>query len=352
MSEDHVVKLFLCLKNVKILSLDNDMRLVNSNERNICIDIMKGFGIIFVILGHMTSLLPPLVINAIFSFHMPLFFIVGGYLFRQNDNLSGQAQKDFKRLVFPYIFTCAVIVFLSFLKSIYIGSLNPFLHSIIASVYCSGSIHHSFLFSTMPSIGAIWFLIAMFWCKTIYNMIICKCNNPKMLIVLFSIIALLIDRYLVNLPFALLPGCSAMIFYLIGDSLKGIRQCSYSPYLIMVCLLSSCISIRYSHLYMVQCYYELYPVDILGACGGTFLVFKVSKFFSKTKFSGVLSWIGRGSLCILCFHLLELNFHLCEHLNIPSMWVVQFVVKILFSIFMTLICYRLSFTRQIFGLKI
>lgn len=42
------------------------------------IDIAKGLGIIFVVMGHSDN---PVAQKYFFWFHMPLFFIISGYLF-------------------------------------------------------------------------------------------------------------------------------------------------------------------------------------------------------------------------------------------------------------------------------
>ena len=46
------------------------------------IDLAKGIGIILMIIGHMPSI-PSAVHNWIFSFHMPLFFFLSGYMFKK-----------------------------------------------------------------------------------------------------------------------------------------------------------------------------------------------------------------------------------------------------------------------------
>ncbi len=48
-----------------------------SEKRIEWIDVLKGIGIILVILGHTHVLFR----TYIFSFHMPLFFFISGYLF-------------------------------------------------------------------------------------------------------------------------------------------------------------------------------------------------------------------------------------------------------------------------------
>ena len=56
------------------------------------IDLAKGIGIILMVIGHMPSI-PSAVHNWIFSFHMPLFFFLSGYMFKKK-KVKG---KCFKR---------------------------------------------------------------------------------------------------------------------------------------------------------------------------------------------------------------------------------------------------------------
>ena len=51
------------------------------NNRDTAFDITKAIGILLMILVHCSGL-PHLLRNFIFSFHMPLFFIVSGYFYK------------------------------------------------------------------------------------------------------------------------------------------------------------------------------------------------------------------------------------------------------------------------------
>ena len=48
------------------------------------VDISKGIGIISVLIGH-DMLCPSIIQIVIFSFHMPLFFVLSGYFFHSKD---------------------------------------------------------------------------------------------------------------------------------------------------------------------------------------------------------------------------------------------------------------------------
>ena len=60
-------------------------------ERNRVFDIMKGVGILSVILGHMD--IESYWRNVIYSFHMPLFFILAGYFFRSRFTIAEEARN-------------------------------------------------------------------------------------------------------------------------------------------------------------------------------------------------------------------------------------------------------------------
>ena len=61
-------------------------------ERSKLIDTLKGAGIMFVILGHI-SLTPTALKVWLYSFHMPLFFICSGLVFSLN------RYKDYKSFI-------------------------------------------------------------------------------------------------------------------------------------------------------------------------------------------------------------------------------------------------------------
>lgn len=319
-------------------------------KRNEVIDIMKGIGIIAVIIGHMgsVSIIPFHIF--IFSFHMPLFFIIAGYFFKPNNNFINKFKRDFSRLVIPYLFTASILVVFNILQSFIGEEKKPDVITIgiISALFGSGAYHFSPIWGNMPAIGAIWFLLALFWCRVVYNYIACKTQHKYLIAGIIAICATLIDKYLINLPFTILPGLSGMMFYLIGNWLKT-HKVSYI--IIIISLVCWIISILYSQIGMVVCNYGLYPIDIMGACGGTAFIYWISKYCAKTKLKSLFVWLGVNSLVLLCFHLIELKCRLCFHLHVPDIFFYKFLVKMLFCMGMTWLCYRFEITRKIFTLK-
>lgn len=129
------------------------------------IDIMKGILIIFVILGH--SNLNKNVVDLIFCFHMPVFFIVSGYLCKEKSDLGYTKYfgRQIKKYMIPYIFyyiACAIVYedynFAHLLKCIYGGKA-------IGGVY--------------------WFITVLLLVKCIYFCFIKDRSNQLKLLLIF-----------------------------------------------------------------------------------------------------------------------------------------------------------------------
>ena len=66
--------------------------------RNPSLDILKAIAILLVIVGHNST---GVLNNYIYSFHMPLFFILAGYLWKERP-VWQSITHDFKRIMIPY----------------------------------------------------------------------------------------------------------------------------------------------------------------------------------------------------------------------------------------------------------
>ena len=73
-----------------------------TKQRISWIDVTKGIAIYLVILGH--SLIGLKVNDYIFAFHMPLFFIASGLLFREK-SIKKTIAGNIKKLLVPVSYT-------------------------------------------------------------------------------------------------------------------------------------------------------------------------------------------------------------------------------------------------------
>lgn len=132
-------------------------------ERNAALDVMKGIGILAMIAGH-TGISSGLV-GFVFVWHMPLFFLVAGYFFRPQ-SVAEAWKKNFRTLLIPYLLTATAMFVLCAGYSA-LGRDRNITNAFVTVFVGAGS-------RGVPvwgeyTIGAIWFLPAMFWCRIIYN---------------------------------------------------------------------------------------------------------------------------------------------------------------------------------------
>ena len=124
---------------------------------------MKCIGIVLMIVGHTISISKPF----IYVFHMPLFFILSGYLYRDKKS-SELCRSLVKSLLKPYFVTCFFVILFQVILSVF-RSESPLLAlkqwggaSIIGLP--SNKITAENV-KGVTAIGAIWFLEALFWAK-------------------------------------------------------------------------------------------------------------------------------------------------------------------------------------------
>lgn len=127
------------------------------------LDSVKGIGILFVVMGHTCTYAP--LFRWIYSFHMALFFIVSGLLFRPKPFVLTAKRKAFRLLV-PYAFF-ATIMFLYWAlleRRMRHGSqsvLNAFLNLFLAR---AGSDNY-------PQNAVLWFLPCLFVTEMLFLVI-------------------------------------------------------------------------------------------------------------------------------------------------------------------------------------
>ena len=130
-------------------------------ERKKYIDILKGIGIFYVILGHVTH--TSFLFRYIYSFHMPLFFFISGMLFVPSKHVStsGYIKKKANSLLIPYIFFYLVsLLYWYFVEYRIFGrdGDTTFLNELYRIFHGTGSI----------AAGTLWFLPCLFCVEVLY----------------------------------------------------------------------------------------------------------------------------------------------------------------------------------------
>lgn len=301
--------------------------------RDLQIDITRGIGILLMIIGH-CSLFGGTLRYVIFSFHMPLFFIFSGYFYR-NKPVMDVVNSGIDRLVKPYlIFAIITEVLLRLLN------MKGCITGITEILFAHGGPKHTLIFPTETSIGAIWFLMAIFWCKIFYNGIykICKNNIYMSAIIAFAIswLAIYVRKSLLNLPFGLLTGASGLAFYSTGPILRNTSS-NYSYATIAIWFVA--VLIHKTNVDMVNFDYLFYPFDFICAIGGSLFVFFISGILASITNARLLVICGVYSLEILCVHFLVMR--VCDIIDCSSHSLSFFLANITIPIIFPLAYYKL-----------
>lgn len=276
------------------------------NKRDPVFDIMKGVGIVLVLIGHV--LVHGVAYKIIASFHMPVFFLLSGYFCHRSSDgkfsISKTVVKNSRRLLLPYLFTMLLLVLWGCVQSVCKGSpdyaIKPLLSSILG-VNDPISSKWGNLY-----IGPMWFLLALFFAKTIFELIINIIRKDELVLIIsfvLSILSLWIFKFLPASPWCVIQGLGAIEFLAIG---WYFRNHEIPLWLKMASIWAWPVAIAFSSLELSCCHYGLFPVDVLGACGGTYFLWWISSQINKLQIiSNLFVCFGFYSLAILCFHNFE-----------------------------------------------
>lgn len=266
------------------------------------IDTAKGLGIFLVVLGH--NSIPAAIFGYIFSFHMPLFFFISGFLFKKDLNFSNFAAKKFKTLILPYL-TLGLGVYLYWL--VIYQKFSPFDLSLLKPL---GDL--AFASTKLESIFTpLWFLPGLFVAELIFFAVIKKFPKQYLLI---SLILSLIGywnsfQYFKNLPWSITASLVALVFMAGGYFLKdrysellGNIKLKKTSFLLLIPLITLSFSFFYLNgtIDMLNSHYQNYLFFLLSALGGIGMIMVVS--WRVKKVAKPINFLGRNSLIILAFH--------------------------------------------------
>ena len=133
------------------------------------IDIAKGIAMVSIVLGHLGS---STIDRLVFTFHVPIFYLISGYFFGIKDSDGDFLKKKINNLIIPYFFTCLLMCLISVPININRGLnwKNELLKWIYASFYAAGG--DSLEPFLHKGIGALWFLWAIFWGNLFLKMLL------------------------------------------------------------------------------------------------------------------------------------------------------------------------------------
>lgn len=278
------------------------------NKRIVYIDTAKALAILLVIIGHCYWKGAIMYVDSlIYSFHLPLFFVISG-MFVKDMGLFQGVKKYAKAYLKPYFITCLLIAVMNIAsayseKSDSFDAISQLKTEIIRILFASGWPHGDELFAETPAIGCLWFLFALFWACVIYSYLKKCFNSFERVIWVFALFALsYLSIQKVRLPFSFQAGCSAVLFLWAGDLIRSYslieRMRNVNGFSLLLGVGIWMISIVFTGGISVSVLdYGIgivkLPVAIIACC-------LVLHGLMRTNAKG--GWIGRNTLYVLCGH--------------------------------------------------
>lgn len=336
-----------------------------SKQRIQYVDIARGLAMICIVLGHLGE---AQINRVVFTFHVPIFFLISGYFFREGADLKSLLKRQTQTLIAPYWLTCLAIIGLSMvfceIFTPEISSKKTAMDWVFASLYGAGNSYKEPFY--IKQIGAIWFLLATFWAVLSMKLVLSLRKNMQPLAVLFFFGLGWLSAKWFWFPASIQAGWCALLYVYIGYLCRKVKVEEVFPREIRifgtVCafVVWFCFIRDFQSFYLVRCDVGRGAVDIFGSLCACYCVIKISQFIEKhaRRLSNALAYMGRYSIIILCAHIVELDLfpwwrlvNLFTSWGMPESWAlyVKIAGKFAWILPVMLICSKWNFTRRLFG---
>ena len=291
-------------------------------------DIVRGLGIIFVVIGHIDTFCMPFR-NVVISFHMALFLMVSGMLFLETGEENKQyltvIGKRFRRIMLPYICFSLISVAIEFVRLALQGIYHwPHFRSLLNSIW------------TLQGNSVMWFLPALFISESVF---LAVRKTKSDLFTIFSVMGLAVLAIWCNtlkLPWkgagadlctSLMRGVFCTLFICIGYYIRKyivpLKIPAYIGWIVAVIFLA--VSVKMNQInpkvdlralkwgeawfstqskFVLHAYLaSLYLIGAIAGATAILLICRSLEKFSRTPILKVIAFFGSNSLIIMATHL-------------------------------------------------
>lgn len=304
------------------------------NDRNNKIDIVKGIGIILVVLGHSGVMFE----NFIYLFHMSIFFIVAGYCYniKYSESIYGIKNlfiKRMKSLWKPYVLWNIAFILLNNIfilinfyttnkelvdnKDLLINNTAQYFS--IPKIF--REIFRVILFSGGTQLtGTFWFFRTLFWTTVLFAVILFftqkiesryfKAGVEIIILFIIALSGVFLQKKGIN-TYNIGTVCSVYGLMYLGKVFRtvqikrGDRQANEKFQWINIAVGIGILLIlnKYNHISLNINNYPNIIVLWVAAVAGWLMVYGIAFYLEKIKkVSRILEYIGRHTITVMCLH--------------------------------------------------
>ncbi|WP_026488650.1 acyltransferase family protein [Butyrivibrio sp. XBB1001] len=276
------------------------------NKRLSYIDVFRGLGIIFMMMGHVGIWTEGS--YYIHAFNMPMFFAASGFFYdhekKKYNSFRNFIKNKARAIIIPYF--VFGILFYVIDAVIYGAGIEKFLK--LFWINTSG----------LSIVGAIWFLSAIFFVFVIYWGIDHAINNTFVKIVLvlllFTIGYSIHQFFGIELPWALNQAMVGVLFYFIGDLSFRLQEQRFIKILFnmnyiatfILAIIGGILIFMNEEANIRTENYGIVPLFLINALLGMLVWINISKyidrFFGKSFIGRFVQSVGRNSIVYLCLN--------------------------------------------------
>lgn len=202
---------------------------ISAGKRDVMLDVIKAFTIITVVVGHCIQygsgadyfegrlFFDNILFKILYSFHMPLFMIISGYLFAGSIHRGWKVnvRRKFDSLVIPIL----------------AWSLLPFVISLIENWDKGITVYNIIGLYINSVLYNLWFLWAVFWCSAVVLVVYYGYRNRLWIYMLLFVFSFFVpDIYHVGLYKYMYPYFVAGFLYREGNYKERLRRIYSSNY--------------------------------------------------------------------------------------------------------------------------
>lgn len=326
------------------------------NKRDQNIDAIKGIGIIMVVLNHHWNVTP--VIEWIHSFHMPLFFIISGLLYKAKEiTYSEYVVHKFCSLMLPFYFYSIATIIWQLFELLIFQTTVDIRATVLNTITTYGE-------------GFLWFLPTLFFASLFFEALR-RNGSTKSLWIEMAIVGLVgvICSYAkeqiksmprtsdVELMIFLLQYfgriCLGIFFMYVGLVLRDKQAClkDHTIKAIMLLFLGivSLLSYQYTGLEMKAGITGNPIIFLLTTLSGSFFVINFGMFFRLGR-NKLLTFLGRNSLDVMALHMLfpiEIAYFVLGIAKLYLMLNKYIYVSLAIVIEMIIICWTICWINKL-----
>ena len=283
--------------------------------KDVSITIAKGLGIIMMVVGHCGT---PYVTSYFYMFHMPLFFILSGYCFKEKYlvDIKTFISQRVQGLYYPFVKFGLLFLLLHnvfFYLNIYndqYGWGNNVSHLYSIREFLSRAVYGTLLFTSSEQLlGAYWFISQLFFASILGWGIIKSVPNVLVGSGIAFVLSIIMKYLDFQIPYTCIGGLTLMstAFFVIGYAIHKQNIRIKKGFVGVLCAIAVYVGRCFWYSELPNCPVPKMLPYFITAVLGTLMTMQLSRWIFRSSFfhfKMFLTYAGNHTLEILTWHFL------------------------------------------------